>query len=157
MAALRLELARHFERDVTEVGFVLLLGPVTRTCHRQRERTLWCDQAQVQHGKTAHGQADHMGAVHPCTVHDRQNVGGRGALRIGSHLRGHVRGRVTPRRVGDAAMAARKVPHLRLPAAVVTPKLMHEHDGRAAAGLLEVQLHAVGGGGKGHGGLLLRD
>src|SRR5262249_10658077 len=55
------------------------------------------------------------------------------------------------RGIGDAAVAAREVAHLRFPVGVVGRKLVQEQDRRAAAGFLEIELHLVVGDGVRHG------
>ena len=78
-------------------------------------------------------------------VEHAADVVARARLRVALEVLGHVGGRIAARVVGDAAVAAREVAHLRLPAAVVAGELVHEDDRRAAAGLLVVQLDAVVG------------
>src|SRR5215207_8308523 len=46
--------------------------------------------------------------------------------------------------IGDAAVAAREEPHLRLPATPVAAVFMDKQDRRALAGLFIVELHTVG-------------
>src|SRR5690606_24597703 len=62
----------------------------------------------------------------------------------------HVRGRVTACVEGNAAIAPREKAQLRLPAARVAGKFVHEDEGEALAGLLVVEAGAVAGSGKGH-------
>ena len=61
----------------------------------------------------------------------QQDVVAAALLRIALDVRWHVRRRIAARVVGDAAVAAREMAHLRLPAAVVAGELVHEHDRRA--------------------------
>ena len=58
----------------------------------------------------------------------------------------HVGRRVAALAVGDAAVRAGEVPHLRLPGAVVRRIFMDEHHRRAAAGFLDVEFRSVGRG-----------
>ena len=64
--------------------------------------------------------------------------------------RRHVRRRVAARGIGDAAVAAREVTHLRLPIGVVGGEFVQEDDRRPAAGLLEIEPDIVAGDGIGH-------
>ncbi len=82
----------------------------------------------------------------PQRIEHAADVVARARLRVALDILGHVGGRIAARVVGDAAVAAREVAQLRLPAAVVAGELVHEHDRRAAAGLLVVELDAVVGG-----------
>src|SRR5690606_16040700 len=64
-------------------------------------------------------------------------------LRILRQRGRHVRGRVAARVERDAAIAAREESELRLPASIVAGELVYEHDRRAAARFLVVELHTV--------------
>ena len=113
--------------------------------------------AEMQRGEAAHGKSHDVGAPDLQCVQHREDVVSRALLRVALHALGHVRGRVAARVVGDAAVAARKVGELRIPAAQVPGELVHEHDRRASARLLVVQFHAVVGGDVGHVGRLTED
>jgi hypothetical protein len=62
----------------------------------------------------------------------------------------HVGGRIAARGIGDAAMAAREIAHLRLPVGVVGRELVEEDDRRSAARLLEIESDIVARDGVGH-------
>jgi hypothetical protein len=62
----------------------------------------------------------------------------------------HVGGRIAARRIGDAAVAAREVTHLRLPIGVVGREFMQEDDRRSHARLFEMQADIILGDGMGH-------
>ena len=62
----------------------------------------------------------------------------------------HLGGRITARGIGDAAMAAREIAHLRLPVGVVGRELVEEDDGRSAARFLEIEPDVVARDGVGH-------
>src|SRR6185312_10699508 len=57
---------------------------------------------------------------------------------IGIGLR-HVRRRIAARVIGDAAIAAGKIPDLAFPFAIIGAVFVNEQDGKAGAGLLVVQ------------------
>jgi len=109
----------------------------------------------VQGGKGPHGEAHHMGGAEVQAGEDGGDVVGGAVLGIGARVGGHVRGRVAAGVVGDAAVAAREVADLRLPAAGVAGELMDEDDGGAGAGLDIVQRDTIIRHDMGHG-LLLR-
>src|SRR5450432_253191 len=64
--------------------------------------------------------------------------------------RRHVGGRVAARGIGDTAMPAREIPHLRLPVGVVGGEFMQEDDGSPASGFLEMEADVVACDGIGH-------
>ena len=67
----------------------------------------------------------------------------------------HVRRRIAARGIGDAAMAAREVAHLRLPIGVVGREFVHEKDRRSAAHLFIIKADIVACDGMRHFGFLL--
>ncbi len=71
------------------------------------------------------------------------DVVARLVLGISLAILGDVGGRIAACIEGDTAIAAGKVAQLRLPAAMVTGKLVHEDDRRPATGLLEIKLHPI--------------
>ena len=62
----------------------------------------------------------------------------------------HVGRRIAARRIGDAAVAAREIAHLRLPIGVVGREFVQEEDRRSAPRLLEIEANIILGGGIGH-------
>jgi hypothetical protein len=62
----------------------------------------------------------------------------------------HVRRRVAARRVGDAAVAAREVSHLRLPIGVVGREFVQKKYRRSLARFFEIDADVVPGRGVGH-------
>ena len=68
--------------------------------------------------------------------------------------RRHVGRRVAARGIGDAAMAAREVAHLRFPVGVVGRELVQEDDRGSAPGLFEIEADIILGDGIGHFGFL---
>ena len=70
----------------TLIGF----GPVTTSRNDQRQDPLGMVDAHVQAGKSAHGQAHHMGLGNPQVVKQCDDVLHRPRLRIRRWVRGHV-------------------------------------------------------------------
>ena len=87
--------------------------------------------ADMQRGVGAHGVADDMGLVDLERVHQRDDVVAEDVLAVARAVFRHVGGRIAALAEGDAAVGARKVPHLRLPAAPVAGIFVHEDDRRA--------------------------
>ena len=83
------------------------------TTERQRSGAL---DADMQRGVGAHRVADHVRLVDLERVHQRQHVVARDVLAVARRLFRHVGGRIAALAVGDAAMRAREIAHLRLPA-----------------------------------------
>src|SRR2546425_6642390 len=83
-----------------------------------------------------------MRLIYPEMVQHRNNVVACMRLRVARAVFRHVGGRKAARVEGDAAEVAREKAQLRLPAAVIAGEFVHEHERRAAAGLLEIQAGA---------------
>src|ERR1700709_1425956 len=83
-----------------------------------------------------------MGGGNFQVIEHRDRVVAEMLVAVGVRIR-NMRRDVTARRIGDAAVAAREVAHLRLPARIVSSKLMDKKDRRALARLLEIKLHIV--------------
>src|SRR5690554_5179178 len=66
-------------------------------------------------------------------------------LRIGLGIGGYVGRGKAAGGIGDAPVAPREVPHLRLPAPIIATEFVEEDDGRAGAALLVIEIHAVVG------------
>src|SRR5262249_38860839 len=81
----------------------------------------------------------------------------RDLLRVPGGIGRHVRGRIAALTIGDAAVMAAKVAHLRLPTAVVASIFMHENDRRPRADRLDIKLHAVRCGNLRHCGVFKCD
>ena len=155
-AALALELRRDLERDIAKIRLVLLLGTVARARDRQRQRALRRLQPEMQRSEAAHRQSDDVRAVDAGRVHHGDDVVDRRLLRIAFEGLRHVRRREPARAEGDAAMAAREVPHLRFPAPVIAAEFVDEDNGSPGAGLFVVQLQPVVGLCETHGHLPFR-
>src|SRR5450755_2599798 len=83
-------------------------------------------------------------------VEHGQRIGVEMPVGVNVCRRRDVGGRVAARGIGDAAMAAREIPHLRLPVGVVGGKFMQEDDGSPAPGFLEMEADVVACDGMGH-------
>ena len=108
-----------------------------------RQAALRIADADMQRGVGAHRVADHVRLVDAERVHHGDHVVAGDVLRVAGGIGGHVGGRIAALAVGDAAVLAAEVAHLRLPAAVVAGVFVHEHDRRSGADLLDVELGAV--------------
>src|SRR6266511_3009249 len=103
-------------------------GPIAAARHHQRTRALRIGEAEVECREAADGKSDDMSFVDFQRVEHGTNVVARTILRITLSIRRHVRGRITPRVVGDAPIAAGKIANLRFPRAIVAGEFMHEDD-----------------------------
>ena len=108
-------------------------GAVAAARSRDRNAAFGVMNADMQRGGRAHRVADHMGFVDFQRVHDRDDVVPGDILAVFVAILGDVGRRITALAVGDAAMGAREMPHLRLPRAVVAGIFMHEDDRRPLA------------------------
>src|SRR5207302_8685428 len=77
--------------------------------------------------------------------------------RVARPVLGDIRGRITARIEGDAAVTTREKAQLRLVAAIVAGEFMHEDDRVAGAGLLVIEADAVVAGHIGHRNSLRSD
>jgi len=77
-------------------------------------------------------------------IKDRDCVAHDMLVTVGGRIGRHVGRLVAACRVGDAAVALAKFAQLRLPAAVIARKFMHEQNRRAPTHLFEIELHFVG-------------
>src|SRR6185295_8147933 len=102
---------------------------------RQGQRARTVGHAEMKGGEGTHRQPDHVCTLDAEPVQHGKDVVPRPRLRIALRVLGHLRGRVAPGVVGDAAVTAREVAELRLPAAMVARELVHEDDGRPGPGL----------------------
>src|ERR1700687_794053 len=64
--------------------------------------------------------------------------------------RRRIRRRIAARGIGNAAVSAREVTHLRLPIGVVGREFVQENDRRSLAYFLEIETDIVAGDGIGH-------
>ena len=97
----------------------------------------------MKRGERAHRQPDHVRALDAERIEHAARVVARSRLGVALDLRRHVGRRIAARVVRDAAVAARKMPQLRLPASAIAGELVHEEDRGSRAGLLEKQPDAV--------------
>src|SRR6185436_7460139 len=99
----------------------------------------------MERSERAHRTPDDVSALDSQRVEDAADIVTPALLRIALPVLRHVRRRVATRVVSDAAVAAGKVPYLRLPAAMIAREFVHEHHRGAAAGLLLEQRDVVVG------------
>src|ERR1700759_4950064 len=76
-------------------------------------------------------------------IEDGEDVVGRAGLRIGGNIFRHVGRREATRVEGNRAIALAEMPQLRFKTPDVAGELMDKDHGPTAAGLLEIQAHAV--------------
>lgn len=77
-------------------------------------------------------------------IKDRDRVAHDMLVTVGGRIGRHVGRLVAARRVGDAAVALAKFAQLRLPAAVISRKFMHEQDRRTPTHLFIIEPNLVG-------------
>ena len=126
------------------------MRPIAAARDGQRNRSFRIGQSKMQCGERAHREPDYVRALDAERIEHAADVVPCARLRITLDVLRHVRRRVSAGVVGDAAVAAREMAQLRLPAAMVAAELVNEHDRRAGAGFLVVELYAVIGGERRH-------
>ena len=94
--------------------------------------------------------ADDVSLIDLQRVHQRDDVGAGEILAIARRIVWYVRRRIAALAESHAAIIPTEPAHLRLPGAVVAGKFMDEDDRRPGAGLLVVEVHAIGGFDFGH-------
>ena len=102
-------------------------------------------QADMHRGVGAHGMADHVRLLDAERIHECDDIGARHVLAVTRRIVRHVGRRIAALAIGDAAMGAREIAHLRLPLPIVASEFVHEDDGRAGADLFVIELRAVRG------------
>ena len=106
--------------------------------------------ADLQRRIGAHRQADEMRFRDLEMIEHGERVGVEMLVGVDLGRWRHVGGRVAARGIGDAAVAAREVAHLRLPIGVVGRELVQEDDRRSAARFFEIEADIIFGDGMGH-------
>src|SRR5712691_5172562 len=119
---------------------------------RKRARPIRISEAEMQRGKSAHGQADDVSLADVEAIQHGANVVARAGLGVALDALRYVGGRKAAGVIGDAAIAAAEVTKLGFPRSAVACGFVHEHDRNAGPDLLIVELHSVVGGYMGHGG-----
>ena len=147
-------LARHFcNFDRADRLILLGVGPALRAegveifdgraradgGERHRQRALRRIEADLQRRIGAHRQADEMRFGDAEVIEHGERVGIEMLVGVDGGVGRHVGWRIAARRIGDAAVAAREVAHLRLPVGVVGRELVQEDDRRPASRLFIVQ------------------
>jgi hypothetical protein len=112
---------------------------------RQGVRQRGMANAKFESGRSAHGQADEVCLFNSQGFEHGGGVVGRARLGVGLGPFGYIGGRPPARRVGYAAVAARKVTQLRFPAQMVAAELVHKQDRIACAHLFVVEAHSIVG------------
>src|SRR4051812_10615729 len=107
------------------------------------KRALRVAQTEVQRRVGSHRKPDDVRARDLQAVEHAADVVAGPLLRVAVGVLGNVGGRIATSVVCNAAVQAREVPHLRLPAAVIAAEFVHENDGRAGTGFLVMQSDAV--------------
>ncbi len=125
---------------------------VAAAADRERARPIRISEAEMQRGKSAHGQANDVSLVDAEAIEHRANVVAGAGLGVAFDALRDVGGRKAACVIGDAAIALAEVTKLGFPRSAVAGELVHEHDRNAGPDLLIVELHAVVGGDVGHGG-----
>src|SRR5438270_12398513 len=100
----------------------------------------------MQRGEAAHREADDMSLNDRVSVEHRADIVARPVLRISLAILGHAGRRIAAGIECDTAIAPGKVAKLRLPAAMVACKFVHEYDRSAGPRLFEIKLNPVIGG-----------
>jgi hypothetical protein len=150
--------ARHFG-DFRRAEFFQLLGifpallskrveicqarPRANTGQSHRQRALGRVQADLQRRIGAHRQTDKMRFRDLQMIQHRERVAVKMLVGVGVGRRRHVGGRVAACGIGDTAVAAREIAHLRLPIGVVGREFMQEEDRRSATRLFEIEADIV--------------
>src|SRR5581483_2560381 len=120
-----------------------------------RDASLRVPHAHMQRRVGAHGMADDVRLRELECIHERDDVVARDVLPVPLGIARHIGRRIAALAVGDAAMRAREMPQLRLPAAIVAGIFVHENDRRALPGLFVIEADAVGSRDVRHQGLTL--
>src|SRR2546422_452207 len=121
------------------------------------KRAIAVHHAEMQRRKGAHRQPDDVRALDAERIEHAADVVAGTRLRVALELLRDVGGRIAARVIRDAAIAAREMAQLRLPAAMIARELVDEHDGCARAGVFIVEPHAVvRGNERVHCGILCR-
>ena len=144
-APLTLKLARNLPGHLLKMVFEFLLGTVSSARDDQRQRPIRIGHPEMQRREPAHREADDVGTGDVEVAHHIPDVVNRACLRVFRHLFRHVRGGITAGVEGHATVAARKVPNLRPPAALVPTELVDENNRSALGGIFYVQAHSIVG------------
>src|SRR5207302_32583 len=107
------------------------------------KRAVAVRHAEMQRGEGAHRQPDNVRALDAERIEHTADIVAGARLRVALELLRNVGGRIAARVIRDAAIAAREMAQLRLPAASVARELVHEQQRDARAGFFVIQLDAV--------------
>ena len=126
-----------------ELLVALAVRPRAHAGQGEGEGAVSVEAAEMRGGESALRQADDMGLGDTEVVQHVPGIVDRRLLAVLGAIGRHVRAGIAAEGVGDAAMPPGEEAHLRFPAPPVATVLVDEQDRRAAAGFLEVELHAV--------------
>src|SRR6516164_1768658 len=118
-------------------------GAVAATGNDQRTRAIRIGEAEMQSGKTAHRQADHVRFVDLKRIRDGPDVVARALLRVLFGTLRHVGGGIAARIECNAAISWAKMPYLRLPRPAVAGKFVDEDNRNVRSGFLEKEPDAI--------------
>src|SRR5438094_9990858 len=119
------------------------MGAVAGAGDGERKRALAVCHAEMQGGEPAHREPDDVGFLDLELIQNGEDVVAGALLRIALETFGDLGRRIAARVERYAAVAAREVTHLRLPATVVARELVDENDRESGAGLFVEKLHTV--------------
>src|ERR1700741_4356382 len=95
------------------------LGAETDAADRDRQGAFRKKNAEMHRREAAHGQADDMSLLDTQVIENLLGVVGSAPLAVHLHVVWHLRGRITARIEGDAAVSPAEVADLQLPCAGV--------------------------------------
>src|SRR6202030_2146284 len=107
------------------------------------DRAIRVVNTKVKRGKSPHREPYEMGLVDLEVIQHVNGVFDRAPLRIFLYQIRNLGGRISPRIVCDAAVTATKIPHLKLPGAIVSGKFVDEQDCSPGAAVLVIKLNAI--------------
>src|SRR5262249_43594713 len=94
-------------------------------------------------GVGAHRMTDDVRLLYAEAIQEGDDVAASDVLPVARRIARHLRGWITARREGDAAMSAREMAQLRLPGPIVAGELVNEDNRRSAACFFVIELCAV--------------
>ena len=121
--------------EIFQIGAGADRGERHRACAFRRV------EADLQRRIRAHRKADEMRFLDFEMIEHGERIGVEMLVGVDLGRRRHVGGRIAARRIGDAAVAAGEVAHLRLPIGVVGRELVQEDDRRSASCLFYCNAH----------------
>jgi len=109
---------------------------------RQRQHALRTMQPDLKRRIGPHREPDQMRVFDSEMIKHRKRIVPE--VLVGESVRsGDLGRRIASRRIGDAAVTAREVTHLRLPARVIGCELVQEQDWRTSSGFFIVETRGI--------------